>query len=83
MTKKKKKKSVFEKNKDEVLWNVVNAGLAGALVFFGSITTGVISWKGILAAVVASGIVAVTKFSSYWSAEKREYCSSNKLFRLI
>jgi uncharacterized membrane protein len=71
----------FKKNKDEILYNLINSSLAGFLVFLGTCIDGGITLKGILAAVFAALLVAVTKFKDYWESEKGEY--SNKLFTFI
>lgn len=75
-----KKKIISCGNRKEIFYNLVNSGLAGALVFAGSLTNG-FSWEGICAGVVAALIVAITKFKQYWDEEKKEY--TNKLFNFI
>ena len=75
------KKSVLKSNKEEIIWNIINSGLAGLLVFLGSLTTGSITWKGISAGVIAALIVASTKFKEYWGGEKGEYAT--KIFTFI
>jgi len=65
----------------EILWNVINSGLAGLLVFLGGLANGGLTWKGAGAAVIAALIVAVTKFRDFWSAKKKEY--SNMLFSFV
>ena len=67
--------------KKEIVWNIVNSGLAGALVLLGSLTSGEITPNGFLVALVASLIVACSQFKDYWSNEKSEY--STKLFSII
>lgn len=59
-----KKKATF--NKKEIIWNIVNAGIAGGLVFLGGLTTGPITWTTVGAGVVAFFIVVLTKFRDYW-----------------
>jgi hypothetical protein len=68
-------------NKKEIIWNIVNSLLAGVLVFLGSLTSGEINWKGVGLALIASALVAVTKFKDYWNGEQKEY--STKLFRFV
>lgn len=75
---KKQKKS----QKKEVIYNLINAGLAGSLVLLGSFSTGSLTTEGICAAITAGLIVMITQFKSYWDKEKPEYCSP-KLFRFI
>jgi hypothetical protein len=76
MTKKKTKKQLIsQKNKREIFWNVINSLLAGTLVFLGSVIDSTFTWDGILAGVIASAVIAITKFSGYWAKEENEYCS--------
>lgn len=79
----KKAKSVIEKNKEEIKWNIINSLIAGVLVLFGSFTsTGfTFTLNGILSAICGALIVAVTKFSEYWKTQEKEYLdkSSKKL----
>ena len=66
----------------EIIWNVVNSMLAGGLVLLGGLSSsGMITKESIITSLIASLIVIVTKFSSYWSGEKKEY--SVKLFKFI
>jgi len=67
--------------KPEITWNIVNSLLAGGLVFLGACTTGSITLQGAVAALVAAGVVAVTKFNNYWGKEQGEY--TTKLFTFI
>ncbi len=71
----------MNKQKKEIVWNIVNACLAGLLVLFGNFASGEITAKGIGAAFIAFGIVAVTQFKNYWDGEKGEYAS--KMFTFI
>jgi len=57
----------------EIIWNIINSLLAGALVFLGALTTGEITFKSLLAALVASVIIAVIQFKTYWEKEEEEY----------
>ena len=72
------KENTLKKNKNEIIWNLINSGLAGGLVFLGSITSGNITWQGIGAGIIAALIVVATKFRDYWAKEEHEY--SAKLF---
>jgi len=78
---KRKKCLINLRNKKEILYNFINATLAGLLVFLGACTNGEISSKGIIAAIIASLIVMATKFKEYWDGEKKEY--TTKLFTFI
>lgn len=73
-----KKKLVTKSNKKEIFWNIVNSGMAGALVLLGSMTTGSVTIQSMTAAMMAALIIAVSQFKDYWNDEKREYCN-NKL----
>lgn len=70
-----------QSQKNEILWNITNAGLAGVLVLLGALTDGDISARGFCIALVAALIVAVSQFKDYWTSEKKEY--SSKLFAFI
>lgn len=67
--------------KQEIVWNLINAGLAGALVFLGSLTSGNITLNGVVASLIAAGVVMFTKFKDYWSTQEGEY--TTKLFNFI
>jgi hypothetical protein len=71
----------MNKQNKEIVWNIVNACLAGLLVLFGNLASGEITAKGLLAAFVAFAIVAVTQFKNYWDGEKGEYAS--KIFTFV
>jgi len=70
-----------EQERKEIIWNLINAGLAGALVFLGSLANGDLTWRGVIAAAVASFVVAVTKFKDYWASEEKDYTS--KIFSFV
>ena len=74
----KRKRLISEKNRKEIFWNLINSGLAGSLVFLGSLANGGLSLKGLYAGLMAAAIVAITKFKDYWSKEEHEY--TNKIF---
>lgn len=73
--------SIWKKNKDEIIWNVINSILAGGLVFLGSLTSGIITKSAIIASLITCLGVILTKFSAYWQKEESEY--STKLFNFI
>jgi hypothetical protein len=65
---------VSQDNKREILYNVINSALAGSLVFLGGMmNSGDITWKVAATALMASAVVGVTKFQTYWSREEQEY----------
>jgi len=70
------KKTPLKDNRNEIIYNLINSGIAGALVFAGSLAAGSITLQGICAAVGASLVVALTKFREYWASEKKEYITS-------
>lgn len=53
-------------NRKEIMYNLINSGIAGALVFAGALASGDITTTGIGAAVGAALIVFLTKFREYW-----------------
>lgn len=65
----------------EIVWHSVNSLLAGGLVFLGAMSTGKIDFETIVLAFVAAGIVCLSQFKDFWTAEKPEY--SPKLFKFI
>lgn len=67
----------------EIIWNIVNSLLAGALVLFGGLAGGDINAQTICAAIFAASMAAVVQFKNYWDAEKPEYCPTTKLFNFI
>lgn len=75
------KKNPFKKNKYEIEWNLINAGLSGLLVLLGAWSGGGLTWQAVGTAIVAALIVMATKFKNYWDGEKGEY--STKVFNFI
>ena len=59
--------------KQEILWNLINSGLAGILVLLGALTTGGIDVKSFCVALVTALIVAISQFKNYWQSEEKEY----------
>lgn len=64
-----------KKQKKEIMWNLINSALAGALVLFGGFTTGNITVESLCVAFAAAMVVALTKFKDYWTntADKKSY----------
>jgi hypothetical protein len=62
----------------EIVWNIVNSLLAGALVFLGALTDGGISFNSIIAALVVALSVATVQFKQYWQKEESEYIKKKK-----
>jgi hypothetical protein len=74
--KKNKIKLFNQENRKEIIYNLINSLLAGALVFLGTLLDGDLTLKGVLIAVITFLIVAITKFKEYWDGEASEYCKS-------
>lgn len=74
-------KNPFKENKNEILYNLINAAIAAGLVMLGSFTSGEISLRGVCFGIIAGLIVLLTKFKEYWDGEKSEY--SKKIFNFI
>lgn len=53
---------------------IVTSLLSGLLVFFGAFSDGKVTLEGVVAAIAASMVVAITKFRDFWNEEgdKRE-----------
>jgi hypothetical protein len=68
--------------KKEILWNIINSGLAGVLVLLGALTTGEISQESFCIALLTAGIVAITQFKEYWGKEEQEY-RTTKVYGLM
>lgn len=66
----------------EIFWNIINALLAGGLVFAGAFTSGNITLNSFLAAITAAVIVIITKFKNYWDLEEGEY-KTKQIFNFI
>lgn len=73
----------LKKNLNEIIWNIVNSLLAGALIFLGALTNGNIDEKTILIAGMTAGIIAISQFRDYWKTQEKEYTGSLKLFKFI
>ena len=68
--------------KKEVIWNVINSVLAGAISFFSAlIASGQLNWKVVGVSLITALLVACVKFKNYWDGEKKEYQA--KIFRFL
>lgn len=56
------------KNKTKMA--LINAGIAGALVFTGAFSTGHVSVEGVIIALSTSAVVFLTKMRDYFSSYK-------------
>ena len=70
---KSKKKNLFKENKHEIIYNLINCGIAGGLVFLGALSTGNLTMKGFYYAIITGLIACAIKFNKYWDEEKSEY----------
>lgn len=68
-------------NKNEIIYNFINAALAGGLVMLGSFTTGEVTLQGCFLAFIAGTAVLITKFKEYWDGQSREYTA--KIFNFL
>ena len=66
----------FEKNKSEIIYNLINSALAGGMVFVGTIADGKVTPGEMMASLGAAGVIALIKFKEYWAGEKGEYTSN-------
>ena len=71
----------FKKNKHEIMWNIINSGLAALLVFLGSLTDGIITWKGVGFSLLTAVMAFIIQFQLYWKKQEKEY--SVRLFAFI
>jgi ABC-type multidrug transport system permease subunit len=77
-----KKADIVKKNIDEIIWNIINATLAGAISFLSAlIASGELNWKVVMVSLITSLLVAFVKFKNYWDGEQKEY--SKKLFKFL
>lgn len=74
-----KEKIITTDNKREILWNVVNASILGAAVFFGSFIDGGVSRTDLIASFGAAALLFLSKFGDYWKSEKTEYMNKNSI----
>ena len=65
----------------EIRWNIINSLLAGSLVLLGNLTAGELSFNGICLAIIAGGVVAITKFKTYWEGSNKK--GQSKLFSFL
>jgi len=80
-----KNKSIFECNKNEIKWNLINSLLAGLLVFFGAFTGAGFhfTFESVIIACATALIVAISKFRDYWATQENEYSTKNMLFNFV
>ena len=75
------KQNPFKQNKHEILYNLINSFLSGALVFIGALANGGVTKISFSVAVLTFLSVATLKFKEYWKTQKGEY--STKLFNFV
>jgi len=61
--------------KNKIIWNLINALLAGGLVLVGSFSSGNITMQSFIVAMMASLAVAITQFKEFWNKERKEFVS--------
>lgn len=71
---------ILRRNKNEILWHLVNSFLAGALVVLGSLAGGDLTMRGVALGAVAGVVVMVTKLKEYWESERGEYMARMFVF---
>lgn len=62
---------LWQENKKEITYNLINCGIAAALVFFGAFSAigwslDKLNWQIVFAAFGAGIVAFVIKFSQYW-----------------
>lgn len=67
----------------EIVYNVVNAIIAGALVFAGAMSDGSITETGLIMAAGASCLVALTSFKEYWTSKRTDFTTKPMLFKFL
>ena len=71
-------------NKQEVIWNLVNAGIAGGIFFAGSFSANQqITLNGVMFAVIISFGVALTQFKEYWLRVNPNMMNKKQAFQFI
>ena len=66
--------SPLKKNKHEIIWNCINAGLAGGISLFSAFAAvGNFTSRVFFVAICSSIVVALIKFKDYWDGERKEY----------
>lgn len=77
-----KKKDIANKNRNEIIWNIINACLAGMISFLSAlIAAGQLNWKVFGVAIVTALLVMCIRFKSYWDGEEKEY--EKMIFKFI
>jgi hypothetical protein len=77
----KKKENPFYKNRWEICYELINAGLFGASTLINAMINMDFATKDFLVAIVIAIGVFVYRIKQYWEGEKREY--QKFMFRLI
>jgi len=76
------KKTAFQKNRDEIIWNLINSFLVGLISFLSALSvSGEINLRVCLVGTVAFATTAVIKFAEYWKSQEPEY--SSKILSII
>ena len=65
---------MLQKNKDQIIWNLINCAIAAGISFFSAVVAvGEIKGSAIFIAAATGMLVAFTKFRDFWGAEEHEY----------
>lgn len=73
-SRKKKARSSFEKNSDEIKYNLINSFIAGIISFASSfMVVKEITFNTLIIAIATAIIIFATKFGNYWNKEESEY----------
>ncbi len=70
------KKTILQKNKEEIIWNLINSLLVGIISFLSVLAADKeFSFQAVLIGLVFSLMTAVIKFGEYWKSQEGEYKS--------
>jgi hypothetical protein len=79
-----KKQTAFEKNMDEIKWNLINSCLIGLVAFLSSLLSlGEFSFKSIAIGFITFLLITATKFKNYWETQEKEYSWTTKVFNIL
>ena len=77
-----KAKLISKENRREIVWNIVNALIAGFISFLSAlIAANELNWKVVLVSIITASLVICVKFKEYWAKEEKEY--SKFIFNFI
>lgn len=85
-SKKQNKQTAFDKNLDEIKWNLINSFLIGMVAFLSSLLSlGEFSFKAVGIGFLTFLLITITKFKNYWETQEKEYKNSwnSKIFTIL